>query len=572
MRKNKKTICLVSLAMVIMILLIPGAPMSQAAYAPPVTTLRIGLYYNTTALPSANLQNVSGFGSGFEFGYYDGNRNFVPIGAWTDESTISMVMDRNMTWYPGAGGGAGEYREGEDGSVVLGCFHIMLDLFYETFDQAKEAAEPYNDSYVKYDSGYFYVMTGQYTTRAEAENAITSRGISGALVNAGTSNTIAIVKTGTNQMIFEFDYGATRYLGVRPKQTNDENPEAFFLNNRYNGGFQYSRRDGALLTIIHYVDIEDYVKGIIPYEMNNTWPIEALKAQACCARTYAIASLNKHSASGFDLCTTEDCQVYRGRGDANERTDLAVEETAGLYVTYDGELCTTFYAASNGGASENSENVWSETIPYLIGVVDPYEADVALMIPNYYWTITYTQQQITQRLKNSGINCSTIVSMKVSAYTVTGNVLTVTMKDDRGLEYTFSKRDRLYTALGVPTQHFNIGSATYEPGSIFVNDSFQTISPDSRFFAIDGNGITVPVPGGQMYAITESGSIEIVRGETVGDSGDDNGMINGVFTIKGSGRGHNVGMSQWGAYSMAEYHGKTFLDIIEFYFSGVEVG
>jgi len=572
MRKNKKTICIISLAIVFMILLIPGAPASRAAYAPPVSTLKIGLFYNTNALPSANLQNVSGFGSGFEFGYYDGNRNFVSIGAWTDENTISMVMDRNMTWYPGAGGGAGEYREGTDGSVVLGCFHIMLDSNFETFDQAKEAAEPYNDSYVKYDSGRFYAMTGQYTTRAEAENAMESRGIAGALVEAGTSNTIAVVKTGTNQMVFEFDYGTTRYLGVRPIPVGGENPEAWFKGYRYNGGFQYSRLDGALLTVIHFVDIEDYVKGILPYEMNNAWPMEALKAQACCARTYALASLNKHGSQGFDLCTTDDCQVYRGRGEANERTDLAVDETAGLYVTYNGALCTTFYAASNGGASENSENVWSETIPYLIGVIDPYEADVAPNISNYYWTITYTPQQITQRLKNSGINCSTIVSMRVSAYTATGNVLTVTMKDDRGAEYTFSKRDRLYTALGVPTQHFNIGSATYEPGSIFVNDSLQTISPDSGVFAIDGNGMTVAVPGGQIYAITESGSIEIVKGETLGDTSDDNGMINGVFTIKGSGRGHNVGMSQWGAYSMAEYHGKTFIDIIEFYYSGVEIG
>ena len=553
------------------ILALINPPAAQAAYTPAVSTLRIGLYYNTTAIPSANLQNVSGFGNGFEFGYYDGNRNFVSIGAWTDESAITMVMDRNMTWYPGAGGGAGEYREGTTGSVVLGCFHILLEASYESFEQAKAAAEPYSDSYIKYDSGQFYVMISQYTSRAEAENAIYSRGLTGCRVEAGTSNTIAVVRTGTNQMVFEYDYGNTRYLGVRPKPINDENPETIFRNNRYNGGFQYSRQDGVLLTVIHYVDIEDYVKGIIPYEMNNTWPMEALKAQACCSRSYAMSSLNKHGAYGFDLCTTEDCQVYRGRGEANERTDFAVDETAGMYVTYNGELCTTYYASSNGGASENIENVWNDAVPYLRGVTDPYEADIAPEVVDYYWTITYTPQQITQRLKNMGVSCSTIVSMKVSAYTPTRNVLSVTMTDDRGVSYTFSKREKLYAALGIHTQHFNIGNAIYAPGSIFVNNSSQAIAPDSQLYAIDGAGTTVAVPNGPMYAITDTGNIEIISGEAGGNA-DDNGMINGVFTIRGSGLGHSLGMSQWGAYSMAEFHGMTYIDIINFYYTGVEIG
>ena len=546
-------------------------PAAQAAYTPAFSTLRIGLNYNTTVIPSANLQNAAGLGSGFEFGYYDGNREFVSIGARTGENAITMVMDRNMTWYPGEGGGAGEYREGVSGSVILGCFHIKIDFSYETFEQAKAAAEPYTDSFVKYDSGRFYVMISQYTTRAEAENAMYSRGLSGCIVDAGTSNTIAVVKTGTNQPVFEYDYGEARYLGVRPIPIQNENPESWFRGYKYCGGFQYARRGGELLTVVNYVEIEDYVKGILPYEMNNDWPIEALKAQACCSRSYAMSSLNKHSAHGFDLCTTEDCQVYCGREYANDWTDRAVNETEGMYVTYNDELCITYYASSNGGASENSENVWNETLPYLRSVIDPYEADVISKIPDYYWTVTFSQQQITQRLKNMGIYCSTIVSMRVSAYTPSGNVLSVTMRDDRGIEHTFTKRERIIAALGVKTQHFSIGKSIYVPGSIFVNGSTQVIDINSQLYAINGTGTAVAIPSGPLYAITGTGSIEIVSGET-GGSGDDNGMINGVFTISGSGNGHSVGMSQWGAYSMAEFHGMTYIDIIKFYYTGVEIG
>ena len=577
MQKEKTRVKFVSLALTIGVFAGLCKPLQAAAYSPPVSTLRIGMFYDSTELPSANLQNVSGYGSGFEFGYYDGNRTFVQTGAYTDETSISMTMDRNMSWYPGEGGGYGEYREGDGGWPVIGCYHIMLDAYYETFEQAKTAGEPYLDPFVRYSSGRFYAMTGQYATRAEAEDAVVSRGLSGVLINSGTSNTITVVKTGTNKILFEFDYGDTRYMGVRPKANNENKPESWFRGYRYGGSFQYTRRSGALLTIVNYIGIEDYVKGILPYEMSNSWPIEALKAQACCARTYALSSLGTHGAHGVDLCTTEHCQVYRGTGQANERTDRAVDETAGKYVTYNGELCTTYYASSNGGASENCENVWNDAAPYLIGVIDPYEADVVSKIPNYNWTIRYTQDELTQRLRNRGYNCATIVKLAVSAYTPTGNVLSVTATDVNGDTFTFSKRERIISALGVSTQRFTIGGAAYTPASVsvFADDPAQKTEANPLFYAVGADGTATAAPTGAMYAITGSGGVELVNSaanNAVGDTGDNSGMINGVFVITGTGAGHNVGMSQWGAYSMAEYHGMDYIDIIKFYYTGVEVG
>ena len=104
------------------------APRARGAYTPPVSTLKIGLYYGDTALTSANLQNAAGYGSGYDFGYYDNNRDFVPLGAWTGEERITMVMDRNMAWHPGTENNAGEYREAEPGeTVTVGAYHIQLD-------------------------------------------------------------------------------------------------------------------------------------------------------------------------------------------------------------------------------------------------------------------------------------------------------------------------------------------------------------------------------------------------------------------------------------------------------------
>ena len=264
---------------------------------------------------------------------------------------------------------------------------------------------------------------------------------------------------------------------------------------------------------------------------------------------------------------------YRGRGSANARTDQAVDETAGMYITYNDKLCETYYASSNGGASENSENVWENALPSLRGVADPYEADVVSKIPSYNWTITFTPEEITQRLRNRGYNCATIVSMAISRYTPSGNVLTVTMTDANGRAWTFSKRSQLITALGVPTQHFNIGGAIQENRGIYANDSAQPIDANSQLFAINGKGEIMAKSGSTMYAIKGSGEVEVVSGEGDANTGGSSTvLVNGVFTIRGSGNGHNVGMSQWGAYSMAEYHGKDYIEIIKFYYNGVKIG
>lgn len=550
---------------------------AAGAYSPTVSTLRIGLYYDSTALPSANLQNVRGAGLGFEFGYFNSANEFVPIGASTGETAISILMDHNMSWYPGMGGGSGEYRDDTDGSNPVGCFHIQKDASYESFESAEEAAAEYEESFVKYASGKFWFCIGNYQTRAEAGDMIAVMGLSGFSVNAGTSNTMTVVKTASNTVLFEYDGEGSRYLGVKPLAQIDENEETeikcqtWFKGYMFYGAFQYARRGGEKITVVNFVDIEDYVKGVIPYEMNNAWPVEALKAQACCARTYALATLNRHNTYGFDLCNTDHCQVYYGRGSANARTDQAVDETAGMYITYQGQLCQTYYSSSNGGASESSENVWTDMIPYLRGVIDPYEADVASRIPSYNWTVTYTPAELTARLKSRGYDCSTIVTLEVEKYTLTGNVFSVKAVDSNGKVFTFTRRERILPALGLPSQRFNIGTGVSTGSGVYANDPAAVLDADAPYYCIDSSGKVTEINDPVLYAISGDGSIGIVTGDG-GTSTGGSGIVGGVFKISGSGRGHHVGMSQWGAYSMAAYHDKTYIEIIKFYYTGVDVG
>jgi len=551
-----------------------GASVS-VPFRPQFTTLRVGLFFGSTALPSANLQNADGFGRGFDFGFFDSNRNFVPIGAWTNEHRITMLMARNVVWHPTASEGRGEFREGTSGAVVVGSFHVKFSQGFATFEEARTIASQHQGGFVRYQSASqdpFFVMVGNHTSRASAESALAAFGAANVEVFSGTQHSIKVVRTGTNAILFEFDAGTTPF-GIMPRSIAGEDPETWFHGFRYHGGFSYARRDGGLLTVLNYVDIEDYVKGILPYEMSPTWPIEALKAQALTARTFAVRSIGRHASQGFDLCVDVHCQVYRGRGHANDRTDQAVTGTRGMYVTFEGRPAETVYASSNGGASENVENVWMEPRPYLRGVLDPWEAYVVRRIQGYNWTVRHTPAALTERLRTriSGFNLSTVAAVRVTERSATGNAIGVTITDVNGRTHTLRGRSQILAGLGTPTLRFDIGDAIWSPGNIFANSPAIPVNPGTQIFGVDGSGQAVAVASADMRAINGEGNSVAVAGEGSPGIGGGTGLVSGQFVINGTGNGHQVGMSQWGAFAMAHYHNLTFRDIIHFYFTNVEI-
>ena len=529
------------------------------AYTPRFTTIIVGLYCGVNTLPSANLQNVTGMGSGFQFGILDANRQFIPTGAVTQETKISMLRDRNMV-YVSAGN---KYEPGTEGSVVVGCYHIQMNQPYASFNEAQAVAGAYPAGFVKYSGGNFFVCIGNYLSAKEATSAMNANGFTGCAVNCGTKNTITVVKTGTNTILFEFDYGGTYDLVVMPVSPDGTKCQTWFKNLKYYGAFMYTRKGGEDLSVYNCVDLEDYVKGVVPWEMYNTWPLEALKAQAVCARTYVIANIGKHG--DYDLCPTEHCQMYQGTSKATAATDAAVDQTAGRFLTYNGQLCTAYYSSSDGGATENSENVWLDAVPYLRGVIDPYEADIASIAPGYNWTVTYTPEELTARLRSKNYNVGTIINLFVSEYTNTGNVYKVTMIDSNGVTRSITKGELIRSVLGVRSIRFTISGGS-DFGEIYVNDANGKISGGLQSsFAIGGSGLTEMLGTNKVYAVTGSGETAEVG------TNPQSASAPGVFVIKGTGHGHNVGMSQWGAYSMAKFHGMTYDQILQFYFTGAIV-
>ena len=542
--------------------------------------VRVGLAYGSGALASANLENNTGYGSGYRFGYFDDSLDFVELGrTGSDVTQITMLKTQNM-WVSGS-----TYSTSDNGGTAIGCYHVQVGSGYRSYEQAASAAAGYSGGFVAWINGDYQVRVGAYTTQSAAQAAQSALG-TGTVV--GTSSYgVHVVATGSAEILFQFDGGSDLALGVMPDVTGDSSVRTWFKDYRYYGGFRYERISGGNLTVVNVVDLETYIKGVIPYEMSNSWPLEALKVQAVCARSYAYVNIqaNKHSAYHFDVCNTTDCQVYYGAGSynssyqANDRTDQAVDETAGEYAWYNGEVIEAFYSSSHGGASESVYNVWGSSLsqyPYLCGVEDPYEADMDSRNAYSSWTVSYTSGQLAQRLQDRGYNASSGIDSLTLTYSDLGNVIRVRVTYGNGESNDLSPTS-IRSVFGVSSIRFTVnGQGTTSgtsSGGLTVNGG-SAFDEQDTYSIISGGGTTTQVERGDLYAISGSGSIA-PAGESTGTgtgtpSGTQVTVSGSSYTFQGSGNGHQLGLSQYGAWAMAE-RGFTYEEIIEFYYPGVLV-
>lgn len=136
---------------------------------------------------------------------------------------------------------------------------------------------------------------------------------------------------------------------------------------------------GGKLQLADVVGLEAYLLGVVPGEMPKDWPLEALKAQAVAARTYAIANLGK--GKPYDLYSDYRSQVYDGVGSEAASTTEAVRETSGQILTFAGRAAQTLYFSSSGGRTASALDVFGNDIPYLVAVADPWDETS----PNHAW-------------------------------------------------------------------------------------------------------------------------------------------------------------------------------------------
>lgn len=151
--------------------------------------------------------------------------------------------------------------------------------------------------------------------------------------------------------------------------SDSETTPVRFDDRPYRGRIEVFTNMRGALTVVNVLGLEDYVKGVVPNELSaGGYPlIEAHKAQAIAARTYALRNRGQFMSQGYDLLPTTRSQVYRGLVSENSLSSRAVDETRGIVATYDGEPINALYTSTCGGRTEDAENIFNDAVPYLKG-------------------------------------------------------------------------------------------------------------------------------------------------------------------------------------------------------------
>lgn len=193
-------------------------------------------------------------------------------------------------------------------------------------------------------------------------------------------------------------------------------------DNAYNDGTYRDEivyRPGASggVTAVNHIELEKYLRGVVPNESPASWPIEALKAQAVAARSYALGTGARSPV--YDHLDTAASQVYFGRGSENPNTDRAVASTRGQVLRHDGRIITAFFHSTSGGHTEDNENIWGGTpLPYIRGVKDPWDK----YSPYHRWRLTYTSSRLGNALGVGRLRSVTVTKRGASSRIVLARV------------------------------------------------------------------------------------------------------------------------------------------------------
>ena len=340
------------------------------------------------------------------------------------------------------------------------------------------------------------------------------------------------------------------------------------------------------MTAVNVVDLEEYLYGVIPAEMPASYGEEALKAQTLAARTYAMTKLNAHKSSGYELCDTINCQVYKGYSGENSKTNAIVDETEGEIICYNGTPIEAVFSASTGGYTENSENVWNSVVPYLRAVPEVGEYG------NNTWTKTLTLSQLDSLLSAKGENIGSAQDIVITKISTGGRVQEMKIVGTSGSVTLTKENIRTYFsgACGsLPSKMFTINGKGGDPSSgsrSVQRQATKSSSTGSLTSSAAANGITAKTEG-TLSAM--NGKNLKLDGLSVSENTNSNQntpvistedyqiydvnistVENGTFVFEGSGNGHGVGLSQNGAQGMAQ-QGYSYEEIIKHYYTGVTI-
>ncbi len=301
---------------------------------------------------------------------------------------------------------------------------------------------------------------------------------------------------------------------------NNDKRGIWFKNRRYAGELRVSLNEQKLQTI-NYLKLEKYLTSVVGSEMPKEFPLAALQAQAIASRTYALKLLGKDKL--FDIHSTQASQVYLGLEAETEKINRAVRSTSSLALFYENKLIEAVFHSSSGGRTENSGQVWKYQLPYLRSVVD-YDQNS----DKYRWSKKITSAELDQIFSGlGGLNGMQIIKKSKS-----DRVLEISLHGPNGSKTISGKTLREKLGLLSTKFDFDMKFNKYNQANQlnFANKIVNDMATK-----------TLPLMPTSYFLL-----------------------------VKGYGAGHGVGMSQWGAKTMAE-RGASFSKILKHYYTGVQI-
>ena len=305
----------------------------------------------------------------------------------------------------------------------------------------------------------------------------------------------------------------------------------------YPGDLLFSVSSGSIQTVLRAY-IEDYVVGVVACEMGNSFPTEALKAQAIAARTYAL--MVKKSSGSYDLVDNTSAQAFRGYN-TGSNVVAAVNATRGMVAYYNGSMARLYYAASNGGQTELAGNVWTSNLPYLVQKDDPYDYEnTASVKKSYTFRRDFSANSLPDSVEDAMRSAVAAEFTKNGLSTAASGVIIESIDGIALHSPNYPAPSRTYTKA-----RFTVTARAGSSGARSV--SFDLAMYDLLEGAL---GLGINSSDNETYEVTETSA---------------------GFTITARRFGHGVGMSQRGAQQMASKYGMSYRDILTFYFPGIEV-
>ena len=471
-------------------------------------------------------------------------------------------------------------------------FNVRLGLSYQaavpisasSYDDARAEASSYvSNGYANAVAGYYNndwaVIIYGYGTLGEAQSAASALG-----GDALYTSDVTILDINVDPILLIADSDAY-FMG------SGDTPVVDLGARSYRGIIDFIHNSDGTITAVNVIDLEEYLYGVVAAEIPSSYEYEAIKAQACAARTYALYKWNRESDIGYDICDSTHCQAYMGYDYEDSTTRQAVIDTEGELIYYNGSPIEALFFSSSGGYTEDAVNVWGTDVAYLKAVDDSQEINCpewertvtlddldAIISANGYGIGSATGMRITidnrtnrvQMVEILGTNgtkeitleaCRTVFGSIGSSFSSRTYTITNGVTVSGGGTETVTTSNNLGTFVTDPIDGFSVGS-DYVLGAdcaVVYSDSDET-----KAYGYDGSEIDINDIPGLADLTTSTTTVRPSSGTTVIQS------QGSTIEVKGYGIGHGVGLSQMGANGMAA-NGADYKEILQHYYTGTTV-